>query len=154
MSGTVSRAFVDDFFKVYSTRDLNKLEAFIHDDVVWTVSGPVDVLSYAGTHRGKKAALDLILRVIPSMFRYTSHTLETILVDGDQVAMLCRRSAQRTADSRVISYKVANFMRFEDNKVISNLSLIDSFDAAEQVLGRPLSVQAGPARAASDVVAL
>lgn len=154
MAGLVARAVVDAFFKVYSARDPEKLGAFLHDDVVWTVTGPVDVLSYAGTHRGKKEVLDLILRTIPSVFRYTSHTQEALLVDGDQVAMLCRRSAQRAADARVISYRVANFMRFADNKVISNLSLIDSFDAAEQVLGRSLSVHESPSLVDSDVVAL
>jgi ketosteroid isomerase-like protein len=142
MSGTVSRALVDDFFKVYSTRDPDRLGAFLHDDVVWTISGPVSVISYCGTHRGKAAVLDLILRVVPSQFHHTNHAQESLLVDGDQVAMLNRRSARRTVDDRVISYRVANFMRFKDDKVIANLSLIDSFDAVEQVLGRPLAVHA------------
>jgi hypothetical protein len=29
-------------------------------------------------------------------------------------------------------------MRFRDGKVVTNLSLIDSFDAIEQVIGHPL----------------
>jgi ketosteroid isomerase-like protein len=154
MADTVSRAVVDDFFKVYSARDPQKLEAFLHDDVVWTISGPVDVLSYCGTHRGKAAVLDLILRVVPSLFRVTSHTQESVLVEGNQVAMLNRRSAQRTADGRVISYRVANFIRFQDGKVIQNLTLLDSFDAVEQVLGHPLVVQEGRAFDSGNVVAL
>jgi ketosteroid isomerase-like protein len=155
MSGTVSRALVDDFFKVYSTRDPDRLGAFLHDDVVWTIGGPVSVISYCGTHCGKAAVLDLILRVVPSVFRFTNHVQESLLIDGDQVAMLNRRSARRTADGRVISYRVANFMRFKDDKVIANLSLIDSFDAVEQVLGRPLAVHAMPDQEeAGDVVAL
>jgi ketosteroid isomerase-like protein len=120
MSGTVSRALVDDFFKVYSTRDPDRLGAFLHDDVVWTISGPVSVISYCGTHRGKAAVLDLILRVVPSVFRFTNHVQESLLIDGDQVAMLNRRLARRSADGRVISYRVANFMRFKDDKVIAN----------------------------------
>jgi ketosteroid isomerase-like protein len=154
MSGTVSRAVVDNFFKVYSTRDPDRLGAFLHDDVVWTISGPVSVISYCGTHRGKAAVLDLILRVVPSQFRHTNHVQESLLVDGDHVAMLNRRSARRAADGRVISYRVANFMRFQDEKVIENLSLLDSFDAAEQVLGRSLAVHVSPALDANDVVAL
>ena len=154
MAGSVSRAVVDAFFKVYAARDPNKLEAFLHDDVVWTISGPVNVISYCGTHRGKAAVLDLILRVVPSVFRFTSYAQESLLVDGDQVAMLNRRSARRTADGRVISYRVANFMRFQDGKVIENLSLLDSFDAVEQVLGHPLAVHVSPEIDAGDVVAL
>jgi ketosteroid isomerase-like protein len=154
MSGTVSRDVVADFFKVYSARDPDRLGAFLHDDVVWTISGPVSVISYCGTHRGKTAVQDLILRVVPSQFRHTNHVQESLLVDGDQVAMLNRRSARRTVDGRVISYRVANFMRFQDGKVIENLSLLDSFDAAEQVLGHPLAVHVSPAPDAADVVAL
>ena len=48
--------------------------------------------------------------------------------------------ARREADGRVISYRVANFVRFRDGKIVENLSLIDSFDAVEQVLGRPIEV--------------
>jgi hypothetical protein len=32
-------------------------------------------------------------------------------------------------------------LRFRDGKVIENLSLLDSFDAVEQVLGHPLNVR-------------
>jgi hypothetical protein len=64
---------------------------------------------------------------------------ESIVVDGDQAAMLSRQSSRRTADGAAISYRVANFMRFLDGKLVQNLSLIDTFDAVEQVLGRPLA---------------
>ena len=46
-------------------------------------------------------------------------------------------------------------MRFRDGKVIENLSLIDQFDAVEQVLGRPLTeCGRAPAAAEGNVVAL
>jgi hypothetical protein len=53
--------------------------------------------------------------------------------------MLTRISARRPKDGRVISYRVANFFRFVDGKIIENLSLLDSFDAAEQVVGHSLT---------------
>ena len=154
MSEPVTRSVVEGFYKALADRDMETLAGYLDDDVVWTISGPVDVLSYCGTHRGKAAVLDLILRVVPSLFRVTSHTQESVLVEGNQVAMLNRRSAQRTADGRVISYRVANFIRFQDGKVIQNLTLLDSFDAVEQVLGHPLVVQEGRAFDSGNVVAL
>jgi hypothetical protein len=46
-------------------------------------------------------------------------------------------------------------MRFKDDKLISNLSLIDSFDVVEQMLGHPLTVPgAEPSMASGDLVAL
>jgi ketosteroid isomerase-like protein len=141
MAGEVSRAVVEAFCAAYAVRDVEKVAAFLHDDVVWTISGPVEVLSYCGTHRGKAAVKDLIAQKVLSMFRVVSFTQESFLVDGDRVAMLNRRTAQRIADGRVISYRVANFLRFQDGKVIENLSLLDSFDAAEQILGYSLAVR-------------
>ena len=138
MSYAVPRAVVEAFYKAYAARDAEKIAEFLDDDVEWTISGPVDYLRFCGTHRGKAAVLDLIGRQVPEVLRVFSFVPDAILVDGDQVAMLSRQSAKRTDDGRVISYRVANFMRFRDGKVIENLSLLDSFDAVEQVLGHPL----------------
>jgi ketosteroid isomerase-like protein len=145
---------VEAFCTAYAVRDVEKVAVFLHDDVVWTISGPVEILSYCGTHRGKAAVKDLIARKVLSMFHVVSFTQESLLVDGDRVAMLNRRTAQRIADGRMISYRVANFLRFQDGKVIENLSLLDSFDAAEQVLGYPLAVRAGGELDTGNVVAL
>ncbi len=154
MVEAVPRAVVEAFYAVYAVRDAEKVAAFLHDDVVWTISGPVDVLSYCGTHCGKAAVKDVITRQVMSMFRAVSFKRESLLVDGDRVAMLNRRTAQRIADGRVISYRVANFLRFKDGKVIENLSLLDSFDAAEQMLGHRLVGHESRGLATGDLVAL
>ena len=62
MTDAVPRAVVDAFYEAYVARDAQQLEPFLHDDVVWTINGPGEVLSYWGTHRGKAAVLDLIVR--------------------------------------------------------------------------------------------
>jgi ketosteroid isomerase-like protein len=75
------------------------------------------------------------------------------LIDGDQVATLNRLWAKRTDDGRVISYRLAHFMRFRGGKVVENLSLLDSFDAVEQVLGHPLALHDGQ-QAAGGIISL
>ena len=142
MAEPVPRAIVDAFYKVYATRDAERIAEFLHDDVEWTISGPIDYLRFCGMHRGKAAVLDLIKRQVPAVLRVFSFVPDSIVVDGDRAAMLSRQSAKRAVDGRVISYRVANFMRFRDGKVIENLSLLDSFDAVEQVLGHPLDLHA------------
>lgn len=62
-----------------------------------------------------------------------------MLIDGDRVATLNRLWAKRKIDGRMISYRLAHFMRFRDGKIVQNLSLLDSFDAVEQVLGHSLT---------------
>ncbi len=150
----VSRSVVDAFFKVYAVRDAAKVAAFLDDEVEWTVSGPVDILHFCGTHKGKVDVLDLIGRKVPAVLRVFSFVPESYLVDGDQVATLHRLAARRAGDGRVVSYRVANFMRFRNGKVFKNLSLLDSFDAVEQLVGQPLGIAQCVRQGGGDLIAV
>ena len=154
MTEPVSRNLVEAFYQAYAARDAAKVAEFLDDDVEWTISGPVDILPFSGTHRGKAAVLDLIKLQVPAVLRVFSFVPDAILIDGDQVAMLSRQSSRRAVDGRVISYRVANFMRFRDGKVVQNLSLLDSFDAVERVLGHPLTAHADQRDAVGNLVAV
>ncbi len=154
MTYAVPRAVVEAFYQAYAARDAEKIAPFLDDNVKWTISGPVDVLPFCGTRHGKAAVIDLIERLVPGVFRVETFVPDAMLVDGDQVATLNRLSARRRDDGRMISYRLAHFMRFRDGKVIENLSLIDSFDAVEQVLGHPLAVRDGAPAHTGNLVAL
>lgn len=153
MAYEVPRSVVEAFYKVYAARDVDKIAQFLDDDAQWTISGPVDLLPFCGAHRGKAGVIDLIGRQIPMVLRTFNFVPEAILVQGDRAAMLSRQSSRRTKDGRTMSYRVANFMRFRDGKLLENLSLIDSFDVVEQVLGHPLARSNG-ARGGDDLVAV
>ncbi|MEI8277231.1 MAG: nuclear transport factor 2 family protein [Hyphomicrobiales bacterium] len=152
MTYTVSRAVVKAFYAAYASHDTARLAPLLHDDIEWTISGPVEVLAWCGKRSGKAAVIDLVDRLVPSLFRVVNLVQEAVLVDGDRVATLNRMSARRCGDGRVISYRLAHFMRFKDDQVISNLSLIDSFDAVEQMLGHSLSIH--DASRSGDLVAV
>ncbi len=153
MTEPVSRAMVEAFYKAYAERDAAKIGPFLDEDVEWTISGPVDVLPFCGTRHGKAAVLDMVVRLIPEVFRVFSFVPDAMLVDGDQAATLSRLSA-RSGDGRVISYRLAHFVRFRAGKIIRNHSLLDSFDAVEQVLGHQLDVHEGDRREAGDLIAV
>lgn len=150
----VPRAVAEAYLAAFATRDPEKIAPFIDDEVVWTISGPVDVLPFCGVHHGKATVLDLAGRRIPSVMKIFHVVQESCVIDGDQVATLTRLSARRPLDGRVISYRVAHFVRFRNGKVIENLSLLDSFDAVEQVLGHPLDVHESPTAQPSELVAV
>lgn len=134
----VGRDVVQAYYAAYAARDAARVAEFLDDNVVWTISGPVDVLPFCGTCHGKAAVLDLIEHKVPHVFSVFSFVPESMLIEGDRVATLNRLQARRADDGRVISYRLAHFMRFRDDKVVETLSLIDSYDAAEQVLGHSL----------------
>jgi ketosteroid isomerase-like protein len=139
MSYCVPRSVAEAFYEAYAARDADKVAEFLDDNVEWTIIGPVDLLPFCGPRYGKAAVVEVIARQVPSVFRIFSFAPDAMLVDGDRVATLWRLAARRNGDARVISYRLAHFMRFRDDKVIENLSLIDSFDAVQQVLGHPLA---------------
>ena len=140
MTDTVPRSVVDAFYEAWAARDADKVLAFLTDDVEWTISGPVDVLPFCGSRRGKEAVRVLIERDVPAVFEVFNFVTDTVLIDGRRVATLNRLAARRASDARVISYRLAHFLEFAEGKITDAVSLIDSFDAVEQVLGHPLAV--------------
>lgn len=154
MSASVPRRVVEAFYRAYAAHDAAKVAEFLDDDVEWTISGPVDVLPFCGKRHGKAAVLDIIERLVPDVFHIFSFVVDTVVVDGDRVATLNHLSARRSDDGRVISYRLAHFLRFRAGKIVENVSLIDSFDAVEQVLGIPLMAHDGAPMEAGGLVAI
>jgi ketosteroid isomerase-like protein len=134
-SGGITREWVDAFNEAYAGRQMDRLAPLLDDDVRWVISGPVDVMPFCGERRGKQAVLDMVDRVAPRQFAGVRFAPELVLIEGDRASTLCRASGVRVADGRTISWRVAQFMRFRDQKIVEYCSVIDSFDAAEQVLG-------------------
>jgi ketosteroid isomerase-like protein len=64
---------------------------------------------------------------------------EEILIEGERAATFMRLSAIHAATGRAVSYRCAQFLRFSDGELVEFRALIDSFDAAEQVLGHPIN---------------
>ncbi len=139
MAESIARDVVEAFYEAYAVRDGAKVAPFLHDDIEWIVNGPVDLLPFCGIRRGKQAVINHINDAAPGVLRVFSFVTEVMLVDGDRAATLNRLAGHHGSDGRVISYRLAHFMRFKDGKLIENLSFIDTYDAVEQVLGHPLA---------------
>ncbi|MEJ2624239.1 MAG: nuclear transport factor 2 family protein [Pseudolabrys sp.] len=139
MTQPVSRAVVEAFYEAFAVRDHARVAEFLADDVEWTISGPVNVLTFCGTRRGKAAVLDLMAHGMSQVLDIVKFESNVSLVDGDRSSRLNRLWARHPNDGRIISYRVAHFSRFQDGKMMEHLSLLDSFDAVEQVLGHSLA---------------
>lgn len=57
--------------------------------------------------------------------------------------MLARLTAIQREDGNAISYRIAHFIKFHEEKVVEYVSIIDSFDAVEQMLGYNLDAHDG-----------
>ena len=147
----VARPVVHAFYQALASRDPARIAPFIDDDVRWMIAGPIDVLRFCGERRGKTAVLNLFQRVVPAVLEVTAFAPEILLVDGDRAASFSRITGTLRKSGHTISYRCAHFVRFRCDKVVECRSIIDSFDAAEQVLGHPIDLSQDPARSVLDV---
>jgi ketosteroid isomerase-like protein len=154
MTKPVPRAVVEGFYKALANADFDALDPYLADDVVWTISGPVDVLPFCGQRSGKAVVLKLLDRDIPAFLEKRRLVPNAMLVDGDRAAVFGKLMASRGDIGRKISYRIAQFVRFENEKVVEYMSIIDSFDAVEQVLGQQLTLPAGARAGNSRFVAV
>jgi ketosteroid isomerase-like protein len=143
MSSPVPRAVVEAFYHALSIRDMDTLATFLDDEVVWTISGPVDILPFCGQRVGKDVVMKLLGRDSPTVLAGRRFVPKTMLVDGDRAAVLGRLVGTKRDDGHAISYRIAQFIQFRDEKVIDYASIIDSFDAVEQMLGYSLDTYDG-----------
>jgi ketosteroid isomerase-like protein len=143
MTASVSRTAVEAFLQAYASGNPGRIARFIAVDVEWMIIGPVDLLQFCGHRKGKAAVMKLFEREIPGVLQVVGVETDMVLVDGDCAATHGRIVAIQQATDRTICFRCAQFMRFRDGKVIEYRAIIDSFDAAEQVLGHPIALAAG-----------
>jgi ketosteroid isomerase-like protein len=139
MTQDAARGFVHAFCDAMTARDAGRIAPFLDDDIEWTVFGPVDLFPFFGHRRGKIAVLAMF-REIMSVLQLRRCEKDTLLTDGDNAAALVRISALDMSTGRVISLRLAKFAQFRDGKLISLKAVFDSFDAAEQLMGRQIDL--------------
>lgn len=154
MSDFVPRAVVEAFYRALASGDVETLAGYLDDEVTWTISGPVDVLPFCGQRSGKALVLKLLGSDIPELLHKRRLVPNDILVDGNRAAVFGKLMASRCDLDQPISYRLAQFARFRDEKLVEFISIIDSFDAVEQVLGHPIAVHDGRHADTGDLIAV
>ena len=136
----VSKQHVRDFYDAKMSRAPEVIGPFLHDNVDWSIAGPVDLIPFCGQWRGKDAAIDVMCRVAPSCITVNKVILDDLLLDGDKAAVFNRITSTQNRTGRTITYQRAEFFGFSDGKIRTYRSIMDSFDIAEQVLGHEIDL--------------
>lgn len=139
----VSRAVVEAFYEAYRSRDPQRIAEFLDDDVEWHIGGPATVMQVCGLWRGKAAVIDRFARIVPQIIVFKRLETECLLVDGDRSALFGRIVCRHIASGRIISHRIAHFVRYRAGKVTSLFAVNDSLDAAEQYIGHPIDLDPG-----------
>ncbi|HYI30304.1 MAG TPA: nuclear transport factor 2 family protein [Bradyrhizobium sp.] len=140
----LTRDFIESFYRARLSRDAQRIEPFLDDNVDWLITGPIELLQFCGQRRGKLQVLDTIVRVMPSIMHVSKVELEALLIDRDRAATFSRLTGVLSGTGRIISYHQAQFMHFRHEKIVEYRCLIDSFDAAEQMIGHPIALSDTP----------
>jgi ketosteroid isomerase-like protein len=135
---TDTRTIVRDLYDAYGRGDGQRVAQYIHDEIDWVIYAPVDVFPFAGVRRGRAAVLET-LTGIADAYALQSYTPEIVVVDGDRAAVLSDVHFVQKATKRSLRFRLANFLRFADGRLIEFREFANTFDVVEQALGRELA---------------
>jgi ketosteroid isomerase-like protein len=134
-----TRATVTALYDAYTRRDFENVAMLLGDDIDWIIYAPVDVFPFAGRRRCRKDVLTA-LAGIAELYSIDSYKPEIIIVDGDRAAVMSDVSFVQRASGRTLRFKLANFLRFKDGKVVEFSEFMNTFDVVEQALGHFITV--------------
>jgi ketosteroid isomerase-like protein len=134
-----TRALVRDLYAAYARGDGERVAQLIDDDIDWTIHGPVQVFPFIGPRRGKAEVLKT-LADIGEGYAIERYEPDIVIVDGDRAAVLSNVAMRQRVTNRMLSFRLVNFLRFRDGKIVEFREFSDTFDVVEQALGRWLVV--------------
>lgn len=141
MSDHPMRGFCRAFCDALALGEPARIALLLDDNVDWTVFGPVDLFPFFGHCRGKLAVVAMLDRTQPWL-RLSGCETERTLTDGDHAASMMRVSLRDLRSGRTLSLRLALFAQFVGSRLTTLRAVFDSFDAAEQALGRQIDLSA------------
>jgi ketosteroid isomerase-like protein len=139
VSESATRAAVDELYAAYARRDFDRVAAMMHEDIDWAIYAPVTVFPFAGGRRGRAAVLGAMAK-IAEIYTLERYQPEIVIVEDARAAVMSDVSFAQRATNRTLRFRVANFLRFEDGRVIEFREFANTFDVVEQALGRELKL--------------
>ncbi len=150
MAQALTQEHLNAFRDARRSNDPARIEPFLDDDVDWLLTGPVELLSFCGQRRGKAEVLHCLTRIQPALINVLKVERGALLIDGDRAASFSRLTGIQLSTGRTISYNQAQLLRFRNGKIVEYRGIIDSFNAAEQMIGHPITVSDAPRRIDDD----
>jgi ketosteroid isomerase-like protein len=144
MSENLMRGFVRAFCDALLSHDPTRISEMLDDNVDWIVFGPIDLFPFFGQRSGKAAVLHMFSE-LDSSLTLKSCDRDSSVIEGEQAASLIKLTAVHKATGRTLCLRLAQFAQFREGKIVRLRAVFDSFDAAEQALGREIDLTAAAA---------
>jgi ketosteroid isomerase-like protein len=134
-----TRDKVRELYDAYGRRDFERVASYIHPDIDWVIFAPVSIFPFAGPRHGRAAVLQAMAGIAAD-FVLENYKPEVMIVEGERAAVISDVSFMQRKTNRLLRFRVANFLRFQDGQLIEFREFANSFDVAEQALGRELQI--------------
>jgi len=139
MTKSALHARLDTLYAAFKRGQIDFVLNFLDDDIEFISNAPLEIFPFLGRRRGKPAVAEAI-KGAHQEFDIQSYEPVSALVESEQAAvMLFARGVSRKS-GRSLQLAIAHFLKFRDDKIIEVRELMDSFSAAEQMLGRSLDL--------------
>jgi ketosteroid isomerase-like protein len=137
MAAIGSHQLILDYLAACYDGDLDRAAAFYHDDIDFICYAPVELFPTLGQKRGKPEMI-FALTGLRDRFSVVDYAVDFIAAEGDRVAAKLVLRLRDTGDDRIIRFEIGNFFTLRDGRIVTYRQFLDSFDVAQQVLGRDL----------------
>lgn len=137
--GQDTRALVRELYDAYGRREFDRVAALLHDDIDWIIHAPVNLFPFAGQRKGRAAVL-ATLGAIAEQYHLQSYKPQIVIVEGDRAAVMSDVSFLQRSSNRTIRFHLVNFLHWRDGRIVEFREFANTFDVAEQALGRFLQV--------------
>ena len=134
-----TRATVMALYDAFRRYDFDEVAALLHPDIEWMIYRPIAIFPFAGPRRGRIAVLQA-LAVLVQGYRFESHKVDVLIVEGARAALIADVGIQQRATERSLRFRIVNFLRVVEGQIIEFREFADSFDLVEQALGRELTL--------------
>ena len=136
--GQDTRALVRELYDAYERREFDRVTALLHEDIDWIIYAPMNLFPFAGQRKGRAAVVQTLVG-IASQYHLERYKPQIIVVEGDRTAVMSDVTFMQRSSNRTIRFHLVNFLRWQDGRVIEFREFANTFDIAEQTLGRFLT---------------
>jgi len=130
-----TREQVKQIYDAYAKGDAERFASFLNDDLDWVIHAPIEVFSFAGARKGKLAVLEALASIADD-YELKKYEPQCMIVDGERAAVMSEVGFVQRASGRMLRFRIADFLRLENGKVVEFREFIDTFDVTQQALGR------------------
>jgi ketosteroid isomerase-like protein len=131
------REVVEAIQDAFRQGDYDRLAQLYDDDVDWLFHGPLSIFPEIG-HRCGKVAVFKSFEALNKLYRFDHHVTDHLIADGEWVAGIADVTLVQRSSGRTIHCRIGSFHRIRNGRLVEYRGFMDSFDAAEQVLGHEL----------------